>query len=70
MSDWVSVNDRTPIAKLGKWSKPVIALCDCGLVYRLSYFYSVDGSCWQRTKSFTDNSSKRVTHWQPLNLPE
>ena len=68
MSEWISVEDRLPESKPEKWSNPVIALCDCGMVYRLSYFNGVDGGCWQRTQSFADNASKKVIKW--MEFPE
>jgi hypothetical protein len=62
---WISVDERLPENEEGCWSEPVIALCDCDIVYRLSCM----NGAWQRTQSFADNLSKRVTHWQPLPQP-
>lgn len=64
-NEWISVGDKLPENKDGLWSEPVIAMCDCGLIYRLSCM----GGEWQRTKSFAENSSKKVTHWMPLREP-
>jgi hypothetical protein len=69
-SEWVSVDDRLPESSNGEWSKPVIALCDCGIVYHLSHFKGDEGDCWQRTSSFANNESSRVMYWMELNLPE
>jgi len=69
MYTWFSVEDFTPLSCYGKPSNRVIALCDCGIVYRMSYTGTKDDGLWNKTESFTNNASKRVTHWMPLLLP-
>ncbi len=58
---WISVEDQLPNHDAGKWSDPVIALSDIGLVFRLSYCGG-----WQRTGDFMSTGSSKVTHWMPL----
>ena len=58
---WISVEDQLPNHDAGKWSDPVIALSDVGLVFRLSYCGG-----WQRTGDFMSTGSSKVTHWMPL----
>ena len=58
---WISVEDQLPNHDAGKWSNPVIALSDIGLVFRLSYCGG-----WQRTGDFMSTGSSKVTHWMPL----
>ena len=72
MSNWISVKDELPASEKGTWSKPVIALSDAELVYKLSYYNGNDCSsgCWQRTSAFAESASKEVTHWMPFELPE
>ena len=61
---WISVEDQLPNHDAGKWSNPVIALSDIGLVFRLSYCGG-----WQRTGDFMSTGSSKVTHWMPLPAP-
>ena len=61
---WISVEDQLPNHDAGKWSDPVIALSDIGLVFRLSYCGG-----WQRTSDFMSTGSSKVTHWMPLPAP-
>ena len=35
--EWISVKDKTPKHEPGKWSDPVIAMSDIGLVFCLRY---------------------------------
>ena len=35
---WISVENKTPEHEPGKWSDPVIAMSDIGLVFILSYY--------------------------------
>lgn len=58
---WISVEDQLPNHDAGKWSNPVIALSDIGLVFRLSYCGG-----WQRTGDFMSTGSSKVTHWMPF----
>ena len=58
---WISVEDQLPKHDAGKWSNPVIALSDIGLVFRLSYCGG-----WQRNGDFMSTGSSKVTHWMPL----
>ena len=58
---WISVEDQLPKHDAGKWSDPVIALSDIGLVFRLSYCGG-----WQRTGDFMSTGSSKVTHWIPM----
>ena len=58
---WIPVEDQLPNHDAGKWSNPVIALSDIGLVFRLSYCGG-----WQRTGDFMSTGSSKVTHWMPL----
>ena len=58
---WISVKDQLPKHDAGKWSDPVIALSDIGLVFRLSYCGG-----WQRTGDFMSTGSSKVTHWIPM----
>ena len=58
---WISVKDKTPKHEPGKWSDPVIAMSDIGLVFRLSYCGG-----WQRTGDFMSTGSSKVTHWIPM----
>ena len=61
---WIPVSERLPNHDAGKWSDPVIALSDIGLVFRLSYCGG-----WQRTGDFMSTGSSKVTHWMPLPAP-
>ena len=58
---WISVKDQLPKHDAGKWSDPVIALSDIGLVFRLSYCGG-----WERTGDFMSTGSSKVTHWIPM----
>ena len=58
---WISVKDQLPKHDAGKWSDPVIALSDIGLVFRLSYCGG-----WQRNGDFMSTGSSKVTHWIPM----
>ena len=58
---WISVENKTPEHEPGKWSDPVIAMSDIGLVFRLSYCGG-----WQRTGDFMSTGSSKVTHWIPM----
>ena len=58
---WISVEDQLPKHDAGKWSDPVIALSDIGLVFRLSYCGG-----WQRNGDFMSTGSSKVTHWIPM----
>ena len=58
---WIPVSERLPNHDAGKWSDPVIALSDIGLVFRLSYCGG-----WQRTGDFMSTGSSEVTHWIPM----
>lgn len=59
--EWISVENKTPEHEPGKWSDPVIAMSDIGLVFRLSYCGG-----WQRTGDFMSTGSSKVTHWIPM----
>lgn len=59
--EWISVKDQLPKHDAGKWSDPVIALSDIGLVFRLSYCGG-----WERTGDFMSTGSSKVTHWIPM----
>ena len=64
--DWISVDERLPESKEGKWSKEVIALSDTGDVFKLSCM----GSYWQRTTAFIESGSSKITHWMQLIYPD
>lgn len=65
-SCWISCNERMPENENGKYSDPVIALADSGQAFTLSCM----GNYWQRTRAFIDSGATKVTHWQPLNVPQ
>ena len=62
--EWISVKDKTPKHEPGKWSDPVIAMSDIGLVFCLRYCGG-----WQRNGEFVSTGSSNVTHWMPLPAP-
>lgn len=73
MSEWIKCSERLPESAPGTWSKPVIALSDAELVFKLSYYNGDEcaSGCWQRTRAFADSDSSKVTHWMPMpNAPE
>ena len=59
--EWISVKDKTPKHEPGKWSDPVIAMSDIGLVFCLRYCGG-----WQRNGEFMSTGSSNVTHWIPM----
>ncbi|MEX2986831.1 DUF551 domain-containing protein [Serratia fonticola] len=65
-SQFISVDERLPESKEGRWSAEVIALGDAGDVFKLSCM----GSYWQRTKAFIESDSEKITHWMPLIYPD
>lgn len=65
-SEWVSVDERLPESSEGVWSKEVIALGDAGDIFKLSCM----GAYWQRSKSFIESDSEKITHWMPLIYPD
>ena len=66
MSEWIDCRVELPKNLEGRWSKDVIALSDSGDVFRLACM----GGYWQRTKTFIDSGSNKITHWMPLEYPE
>lgn len=60
--EWISVKDRLPESAPARWSKDVIAMSDTGEVFRLA----CNGEYWQRTMSFINSDSMKITHWVPM----